>query len=87
MSVEYSWGIVIVRSADGAVVVEGPRGSKALDTINYRDMENIHFFHMNLRLVTGSGEAALSVGKWVVPLAAGPDQCQSFIQCAMNVRA
>ena len=39
-------------------------------------MENIHFFHVNVRLVTGSGEAALNVGKWVdvVMSGAGTDR-------------
>lgn len=44
---------------------DGRQWLAAALTINYSDVEYIHFFHMNVRPVVGSGKAALNVGFWV----------------------
>lgn len=57
---EFSWGDVSVRSADGAFIVDGPKGSKASETMSYREVDNIHFFEALVRQAFKNGRVRLS---------------------------
>lgn len=54
------WGDVTVRTADGAFIVEGPKGSKASETMAYREVDNIHFFEALVRQAFKNGQVRLS---------------------------
>jgi hypothetical protein len=58
--VEFGWGDVTVRTADGAFIVEGPKGSKASETMAYREVDNIHFFEALVRQAFKNGRVRLS---------------------------
>lgn len=58
--VEFAWGDVTVKSADGSFIVEGPRGSKASETMSYRDVDNVHFFEALVRHAFKQGCLRLS---------------------------
>ncbi|MBN8807819.1 MAG: hypothetical protein J0I47_06240 [Sphingomonas sp.] len=58
--VEFGWGDVTVRTADGSFIVEGPKGSKASETMGYREIDNIHFFEALVRQAFKNGRVRLS---------------------------
>ena len=58
--VEFGWGDVTVRTADGAFIVDGPKGSKASETMSYREVDNIHFFEALVRQAFKNGRVRLS---------------------------
>lgn len=58
--VEFGWGDVTVRTADGALIVDGPKGSKASETMSYREVDNIHFFEALVRQAFKNGRVRLS---------------------------
>lgn len=58
--VEFSWGDVTVRTADGSFIVDGPKGSKASETMGYREVDNIHFFEALVRQAFKNGRIRLS---------------------------
>lgn len=58
--VEFGWGDVSVRTADGAFIVDGPKGSKASETMSYREVDNIHFFEALVRQAFENGRVRLS---------------------------
>lgn len=58
--VEFGWGDVAVRTADGSFIVDGPKGSKASETMSYREVDNIHFFEALVRQAFKNGRVRLS---------------------------
>jgi hypothetical protein len=51
---------VSVRSADGAFILDGPKGSKASEALSYREVDNIHIFEALVRQAFKNGRVRLS---------------------------
>lgn len=57
---EFPWSDVTVSTADGAFVISGPAGSKALSALSYRDVDNVHFLEVVIRKAFSDGHVKLS---------------------------
>ncbi len=57
---EFGWGDVSMRTADGSLIIDGPRGSKATASMSYRDVLNVHFFEILIKNAITKGRSQLS---------------------------